>query len=172
MHKRLTPFKTVSHEWWHVMRTDMKNKPFTPFEEGGADLFSESIIRDKTSATSDLDHAYGPLKDAVGLLRDRFGEDWLLNSRSAPDGKKYLRETFEKAGFPKDKIDRVLSNEYRVDSDVSCTDWCTLMTNSPVDYFGESGMLQLPMLRKVRDGHYLTQSSESFIDLTKHQTYD
>jgi hypothetical protein len=107
------------------MRTDMKNKPFTPFEEGGADLFSESIIRDKTGATSDLDHAYGPLKDAVGMLKDRFGEDWLLNSRSAPDGKKYLRDTFEKAGFPKGKIDRVLSNGYLVRFDASCEDWCT-----------------------------------------------
>jgi hypothetical protein len=67
----------------------------------------------------------GRFKDAVGLLRDRFGEKWLLNSRSAPDGKKYLRDTFEKAGFPKDKIDKVLSNGYRVRSDVSCGDWCT-----------------------------------------------
>jgi hypothetical protein len=129
MHKRLAPFKTVSHEWWHVMRTDMKNKPFTPFEEGGADLFSESIVRNKTGATSELNHAYGPLKDAVGMLKDRFGEKWLLNSRSAPDGKKYLRDTFEKAGLPNDQIDRVLSNGYRVDSDVSCGDWCTAVKN-------------------------------------------
>jgi hypothetical protein len=107
------------------MRTDMRNKRFEPFEEGGADLFSESIIRDKTGATSELNHAYGPLKDAAGLLRDRFGEKWFLESRSAPDGKKYLRDTFEKAGLPNDKIDRVLNDSYDVDSDLGCTDWCT-----------------------------------------------
>jgi hypothetical protein len=125
MHERLAAFKTVSHEWWHAMRTDMKNRPFTPFEEGGADLFSESIIRDKTGARSELNHAYGPLKDAAGLLRDRFGEKWFLESRSAPNGKKYLRDTFEKAGLPNDKIDRVLNDYYDVDSDLGCADWCT-----------------------------------------------
>jgi hypothetical protein len=65
MNERLAAFKTISHEWWHAMKTDMRNRSFTPFEEGGADLFSESIIREKTGARFELNHALGVVTDVV-----------------------------------------------------------------------------------------------------------
>jgi hypothetical protein len=120
---RIAALKTISHEWWHAMKTGQKNRTFAPFEEGGADLFSEMVVRQRTGAKMELTHAYKPFKDAVKLLTDRFGEEWLLKSRSAPNARQYLRETFEQAGFPKDKIEGVLSSYFKVESNTHGEMW-------------------------------------------------
>jgi hypothetical protein len=110
---RLSALKTITHEWWHAMRASRSR--FTPFEEGAADLFSEIVIRQKTGAKIELKHSYTPLKQGVELLKNQLGDEWFMASRSAPNAKQYLRETLKKAGYPKEKIDLVLSEDIKVD---------------------------------------------------------
>jgi hypothetical protein len=126
--ERLAAFKTISHEWWHAMKAK-KSSSFLPFEEGGADLFSEMVIHKRMGSDKiSLNHSYGPLKEGAELLKNRFGEKWFLESRSASNGIEYLRKTFESAKFPKEKIDAVLG-KYNVSSDLSSSDWLSAVKN-------------------------------------------
>jgi hypothetical protein len=109
---RLTAMKTITHEWWHAMRSS-KNR-FAPFEEGAADLFSEMVVQKKIGIKADLRHSYEGLKRGVELLKSQLGDEWFFASRSASDSKQYLRETLSKAGYPHEKINLVLKEDIRV----------------------------------------------------------
>jgi hypothetical protein len=51
------------------------------------------------------------------------GDDWFFSSRSAPDGKKYLRDTLTQAGYSPKKIDLVLGKDIDIDNASSYETW-------------------------------------------------
>jgi hypothetical protein len=106
---RLAAMKTITHEWWHAMRSSKSR--FTPFEEGAADLFSEMVIHKKIGAKIELNHSYESLKKGVSLLKNELGDEWFFGSRNAPDATAYLRKTLKEAGYPSSKIELVLRND-------------------------------------------------------------
>ena len=119
--ERIVAAKTIAHEWWHAMRRSQKG--FKPFEEGSADVFSEMVMHRRLGAEVELNHAYKDFQQGAEALRGRFGDDWFLASRQAVNQKQYLRQSFEKAGFDKQKIDKVLEAYYDVDSDSDGRRW-------------------------------------------------
>jgi hypothetical protein len=126
--ERIAAAKTVAHEWWHAMRKNQFSR-FAPFEEGAADVFSEVILHKRLGAKVELNHSYKGLKEGADSLRKYFGDDWFFASRRASDPKQYLRKTFREAGFDKQKIDKVLDDNYNVNSDADGELWAEAVEN-------------------------------------------